>query len=318
MKYIIRLSLMLVVALPFFYSCGSTGKYTDTPTSGEVTITADETLRPIIDSQLKVFQALYRQAHVRILYKPEADCIKDLLNDTSKVIITARELQTNEKDFLSKLKYFPVATPVAKDAIAFITNIENPDTVLSMYQLRNILSGKLDNWEKLDANFKGGKITIVFDNKAGSSLRYIREAVLVTDTLSSQVFAASTNADVIEYIIKNKNAIGIIGVNWAKDKEDTTNLLFNKKFTVLGIKDDAKLNDEVEYPQPYQAYIQMGYYPLCRTIYCVNRESRSGLGTGFVSFIASDRGQRIFLKSGLVPATMPLRIVQLKKSNPTE
>jgi phosphate transport system substrate-binding protein len=43
------------------------------------------------------------------------------------------------------------------------------------------------------------------------------------------------------------------------------------------------------------------------------RESFSGLGSGFVSFVAGEKGQRIILKSGLVPATMPIRIIQTKK-----
>jgi len=45
----------------------------------------------------------------------------------------------------------------------------------------------------------------------------------------------------------------------------------------------------------------------------INREYFSGLGTGFAQFIAGEKGQRIFLKSGLVPAQMPIRLVEVKK-----
>ena len=51
---------------------------------------------------------------------------------------------------------------------------------------------------------------------------------------------------------------------------------------------------------------------MIRTWYIVSREARAGLGTGLASFLASERGQRIILKSGLVPATMPVRLVEIR------
>ena len=63
--------------------------------------------------------------------------------------------------------------------------------------------------------------------------------------------------------------------------------------------------------QPYQAYIAQKSYPLVRDIMMISREARSGLASGFMAFVASDKGQRIVLKSGLVPATMPIRIVEI-------
>jgi phosphate transport system substrate-binding protein len=63
--------------------------------------------------------------------------------------------------------------------------------------------------------------------------------------------------------------------------------------------------------KPYQAYIALKQYPLWRTVQITLREPRVGLGTGFASFVASDKGQRIVLKSGLVPATAPVRIIEL-------
>jgi phosphate transport system substrate-binding protein len=43
----------------------------------------------------------------------------------------------------------------------------------------------------------------------------------------------------------------------------------------------------------------------------VSREARSGLASGFIAYVASDKGQRVVLKLGLVPATMPIRIVEV-------
>jgi phosphate transport system substrate-binding protein len=124
--------------------------------------------------------------------------------------------------------------------------------------------------------------------------------------LSGNCFALNSNSAVLDYISKEKNCIGIIGVNWISDKDDTTHLQFQKSFKVMEIESAKE-----EYYKPYQAYIAQKYYPLWREVYIISKEAYTGLGTGLTAFIASERGQRIVLKYGLVPATMPIRLVEL-------
>jgi len=56
-----------------------------------------------------------------------------------------------------------------------------------------------------------------------------------------------------------------------------------------------------------------GYYPLVRNIFIILNDPRSSLPSGFTNFLTGDKGQRIILKSGLVPATQPVRIVSIKE-----
>jgi phosphate transport system substrate-binding protein len=78
---------------------------------------------------------------------------------------------------------------------------------------------------------------------------------------------------------------------------------------VVGISKKDNPASVDDYVQPYQGYLAQGTYPLKREVFIISREARAGLGTGFASFITGDKGQRIILKSGLVPASMPVRIV---------
>ncbi|MEY2829970.1 MAG: hypothetical protein RIQ33_1828 [Bacteroidota bacterium] len=306
-----------ITAIVFFvwmqWSCTSTStqKYTDTPTSGEVTISADETLKPIIDSEINVFEAAYKNAHVKVRYGSEMQCFKDLMNDSSQVVVVARKLTLDEKKIINNQKYFPTETYIAKDAIAFIANNSNPDTLLTYQQIQQIITGKISDWKSISTTSKLHAIQIVFDNANSSTLRYISDSMLKGSALPKNIFATKTNEEVIDYVNKNENAIGIIGVNWCKEMEATDPLAFTSKVKVLGINPLKKV--EVDFPQPMQSYIYSGFYPFTRKIYTISREAHAGLGTGFVSFLASDRGQRILLKRGLVPATMPIRIVHLKK-----
>ncbi len=120
----------------------------------------------------------------------------------------------------------------------------------------------------------------------------------------------NSNKAVVDYVSQKPNAIGLIGVSWISDRDDSTAIQFLKSIRVASVSRDD------EAVQPYQAYIANRQYPLCRDVFVISREARTGLGTGFTAFVAGDKGQRIVLKSGMVPATMPVRIVSVtKKTN---
>jgi hypothetical protein len=65
--------------------------------------------------------------------------------------------------------------------------------------------------------------------------------------------------------------------------------------------------------KPWQAYLALKEYPLIRDVYVILTDPRQGLASGFTGFLTSDRGQRIILKAGIVPATQPVRIVNVKE-----
>ena len=64
--------------------------------------------------------------------------------------------------------------------------------------------------------------------------------------------------------------------------------------------------------KPYQAYLALREYPLTHIVYILVNDPRMGLPTGLMTFLTGDRGQRIILKSGIVPATQPVRLVNVK------
>jgi phosphate transport system substrate-binding protein len=313
-SYIVSFIVALTIIIS---SCSSNdtsvSHHSDTPTSGTVTIYVDETFKPIMDSEIFVFEALYKDAHIKVVYAPEAECIKALLNDSAKVIITPRMLTAQEEDYLHKIKYYPATAHIATDAVALILNRNNPDSTFSVNVLKEILGGKVAKWSDVSTSNGSGPITVVFDNPQSSNVRYIQDSVLKGATLSKQVFAAKSNQEVIQYVMKTPGSIGIIGVNWCKEVNDSSTIHFSDKIRVAGLSTLRK-EEGVDYPQPYQAYIALKMYPFSRRIYSINREPYSGLGTGFVSFLSSDKGQRIILKSGLVPANAPVRILKVSKN----
>ena len=199
------------------------------------------------------------------------------------------------------------------DALAFITHKKNPVSNLLFHELENIFSGRIASWKLLDASIKNGSsqdtaLTIVFDNEKSCNVRMLKEKLLNGGDFPDNCYAVKTNPEVVDFVSKNKGALGIIGVNWISDEDDTLTRSFLDKVNVLGI---SSKEDPGTYFQPYQAHVYTGEYPFCRDVYIINREGRTGLGTGFAAFVAGEKGQLIILKAGMVPATQPIRMVQI-------
>lgn len=294
-------------------ACNRSGKIEDTPTSGNLKISVDESFAPIIDSHVYTFQKLYKYAKIQASYKPEGAVFRDLLTDSSRVIVASRLLTEKEKQYFEQIKITPRVTKVAVDGVALIVHPSNTDTLLTLAQLRDIFTGKATNWKKLNAKSKLSDLTIVFDNNNSSTSRYILDSINQKQPLPANTFAAKSNPALIDYVANNPNAIGVLGVNWISDFDDSTAIGFLRKIKVVAVSAKSNPASSNDYFQPFQGYLAEGSYPLRRNLYVISREARAGLGTGFASFVAADKGQRIFLKSGLVPATMPIRLVSIKE-----
>ena len=117
---------------------------TDTPLNGTINISVDESFRPVIDEQIKVYENSYPGTKIIAHYKPEASCLKDLFNDTTnRMAIVTRGLSANEEAFFKdSLGYVPQWGMMATDAIAVIVNKNSPDTMFSIEDLKQRLLGK--------------------------------------------------------------------------------------------------------------------------------------------------------------------------------
>jgi phosphate transport system substrate-binding protein len=305
MKRLALLSL-LISALVSCQEKDKHGKVVDTPTTGKITIVADESLKPIVEAEVETFNALHKRAHIDVIYLPEADAIAAMLKeDTLKMAIVTRKLTSDERKYLMEtVKVRAREEGLAVGGIALIVNRDNPDTLLSINNLKDLLAGKANTWKQVGGHTNNG-IEIVFDNPNSGLIRQVKDSVAKVKTLPANCFAVKNNEAVVDYVAKNRNALGLIGLEWISDRDDTTSNSFLNKIKVVALAGDSANF------QPYQAYLALKYYPLMRTITAINREGRTGLATGFAAFFASERGQRIVLKAGLVPKTMPLRIVSV-------
>lgn len=301
----------LTFILGLLSSCGDSkpkSGRTDTYTTGTITVAMDESFSPLIEEEIQIFELVNPQAKIKPLYTNELNAINLLKTDSVFIAIAARNYRPDEIDNLKKRRMVPISFPIAYDGLALIVNKENTDTCISVKDFSSILSGKVTKWSEIYSGSKLGDFDVVFDNKNSSTVHYCVDSILNGKPISCpNISAVKTSAEVINYVEKHKNAIGIIGSNWLNDKRDTTNLTFKKNITVMQVSKLDKAT-AMNSRKPFQYYFLTGEYPLVRTIFVLLNDPRRGLPTGFGNFISGPKGQMIVLKTGLLPYRGELNI----------
>lgn len=287
-------------------------KQTDTYTAGKIKIGIDDSYRLMMEAQLDVFTSIYTQSSFDTIYNDETDIINLFLKDSIPAMIVSRPLTKQQTDALLSQQYVARTTIIGHDAIALILNKENKTNQFLYDQVHDIFSGKISKWNQIDPKNNLGAINVVFDKQGSSNIRYFMDKFNLTK-YPSNFGATKSNHDIITYVQNHKNAIGILSVNWISDPQDSVSNNFLSRIQVAGITSYAGSTSANTYYQPYQAYIVYKYYPFIRNIYFIDRQAYDGLASGLGAFLAGEKGQRIVLRSGLVPATAPVTIVEIKR-----
>lgn len=284
------LSINLIISI----SCGAPETSDiDTITQGQIYISVDESLKDVISTGIYNFQQINPDAKITALYLPQEHAYKVLLSDSVRLVIGGRDLNEQElKNFAAK-KITPRKTPLAKDAVALIVGKNYVDSI-SLSTLESWMKGNITDHADL---------VLVFDNSASGAVSYLMDRFELAE-LPKQVYALNTNEEVVNYVAENLNAVGILANNWITQLGAADKAAIDAKIKYLAI---SGADTRKGYYFPEQTFIADSTYPLIRSIYGISNESRVGLGTGFLSFLASERGQRIILKAGLLPNDMPSR-----------
>jgi phosphate transport system substrate-binding protein len=288
----------LFIFFVFIISCNkSNNNNQETILKGKATLLVDETLKPIMEDQIEIFESRY-EAKIKLDAKSENEVIQALVKDTSSIAVLSRKLNEDELKVFASRKIIPKTTPIAIDAIALISNGNSNDTLVVLSDVLDFMKGKVQ-----------GKIKgLVFDNPNSSTVRYMDSLAGLQSIPQKGVFSFGTNNEVIKFVSENTGMIGIVGINWLslpspamQHYVDNVNVV-----SVKGLKDS-------NYYSPSQNNIAEGKYALARNLYIINCQGYSGLGMGFASFVAGDIGQRIILKSGLLPVKVPPRKLNIRK-----
>lgn len=324
-KYILPLLGLLLVSVS---SCSD--KTETSSTSGSSLLYCDESFENIMEQEIDVFEYIYPKSHVLARYGTEAEAIDSLKALTYRTIVIPRELTDKETQYIKSKNRTPRTAKIAVDAVALIVNPENPIEKVSMKEISEILSGETPKWIDLNPSFPDKPIAVLVDKPGSSMATYMRDSLLAGKQFSQNVHAQQSINGVIDAVKKDRWAIGVIGVSWltsdlrsvatidsiAVDAQDNTKAAdmgeINDRLHMAGVKTIGVMrDDDPRAYRPYQEEIYSGKYPLTRSIYMITVSPSGSPAGGFFSFVTGHIGQKLIMKTGVLPARMQVRVAEL-------
>ncbi|HRE10840.1 MAG TPA: substrate-binding domain-containing protein [Ignavibacteria bacterium] len=299
-----------VLSLITFSACDYTVKKSAS-TTGELTVGVDEGISPVVQEEASEFMRLNNEAKVTLNIKTTKEVIADLNNGTYKSVVVGRDLTKEEADIFAANKIELKKSAFALDGIGVIVNPKNPLTKLNFNELKRIFTGEQKEWKDLDGDNKDvytGKIKVFIARKNASVHDIFRERVLAGAEFGANDIICSTSSQMMREIKENVDAIGFISMAWITVSNDTLDESV-KPLKIASV--DPGTGAIGDYVGLHQGYIANKTYPLVTEAFIFSTDFSMNLSVGFSSFMSSYDGQRIVLKSGLVPVTQPVKIIQL-------
>jgi phosphate transport system substrate-binding protein len=292
----------VVCACILISGCGGKEPGSTQLTKGALRVGVDDVLAPVMAAQASEFSSQYAGSTITFRPGSARGVVADFAADSVRIIALARRLNDDERKALAAGRVTFEEYEVARTAVAVVANRKNAVTKLRVGELDTIFAGGETRWPDRSM------IHLAVSDVNSSVTEVFRSAVLTTGggyDPSARVFPGGK--ELIDYVAATPGAIGIVGVNWLAGNSD--------RIAVVSVASAAMRPDSTyaprEYYSPAQAYVFLGYYAIGAPVYMYSREVNRDLGLGFIAFVSSAAGQKVFQNSGLVPVTMPVRLVQL-------
>lgn len=294
-RHILLLTGLLLLAACRFDAPDPTKE--DTPTQGRVLILADADCAAMVERELGIFHSFYKKADITVRYLDEADMLRAMMNDSVRCVITTVEPGAEQDAYYRSRNITPPVVPLYHSAIAVVVGPASGLSQLDMGQVARLLG-------KEGAEQAPDTLQAIFAGK-GSGL-----ARLLKDSLGIGQLRAQALADipaVVEQLERSPRSVGFLPYEAISDLDDPRVQALRERVRILPVAGQGGGPPGL----PSQSTIADGSYPLLRTVKAIVTEGKSGLGTGFVSFVANHKGQKIILKLGIVPITVPERIIDI-------
>ncbi|MGV0756969.1 PstS family phosphate ABC transporter substrate-binding protein [Empedobacter brevis] len=262
---------------------------------GKLIMTVDPSFKNLAQSLADIYMVDYPDVKIEIKEEIEEKAIKDFYEGEIPLLMVSKPLtKAQQQHLFDKTRINYVSSVIALDATIFITSVDNPISSITKEDIKENLY------------HQNPKITFVYDHPNSANYNTVNDKLKLTVGNGTKVTAMGDAEKVIDFLQKDKTAIGIIGLNILSDKGNPKIEEYLKKIKILSIVDDK--GNAV---QPTIPNLKYGVYPFYREIYLLKNEIGFGIGAGYSRFAGSQRGQKIVTRESLQPYFIYKREVQI-------
>lgn len=289
---------ILLLLIPLFLigcsaSANSSGGATQ-PASAIIENKGSDTIVNLALAWAERYQQIQPNVRISVTGGGSGTGIASLINGTVDIANASRQIKAEEIDAAKKNGAEPVEFVISRDAIAVIVNPSNPVNELTLPQISDIYSGKINNWSEV-----GGEdrpiIRLSRETNSGTHVYFLEEVLRLGNSESKTLFSTDTlllpsSEGITSEVRDNPNAIGYDGLG----------------YVIPEVKVIAVAREKGgEYVFPSADTVNDGKYPIARDLYMYTSGEPSGAVKAYLDWILSSEAQEIVTELGFVPVQLP-------------
>jgi len=236
------------------------------------------------------YQDLHPEIRISVTGGGSGTGISSLINNTVDIANASRQIKQVEINNARANGVDPIEYVVARDAIAVIVHPDNPIDQLTLKQISDIYTGKLDNWSQL-----GGEdrpiVRLSRETNSGTHVYFLEEVIRLGNSEDKTIFSANTlllpsSEGIIAEVKDNPNAIGYDGLGYVTEE-----------VKVLSIAED----ENFAYIYPSLSTVNDNSYAISRNLFIYSAGSPKPFVLDYLNWIMSPEGQKIVEELGFIP-----------------
>jgi phosphate transport system substrate-binding protein len=216
--------------------------------------------------------------------------ISALINGTVDIANASRAMKSEEIAQARDRGIEPNEIVVARDAIAVIINPANPVDRLTLQQISDIFTGRINNWREV-----GGEdrpiVRVSREVNSGTHVYFLESVIRLGEKDNKDIFAADTlllssSEGITAEVSQNPNAIGYDGLGYVVD---------SVKMVAVGE------NPEGPYYLPSKETVKEHQYLISRELYMYVDGEPAGTMKDYLDWILQPDAQAIVASMGFIP-----------------
>ena len=292
--------IILSILVPFFIflslvACGpdSTSETASDSQAKYIENKGSDTIVNLALAWAERYQAEHPDVRISVTGGGSGTGIASLINKTVDIANASRKIKQEEMDQAQSNGVDPVEHIIARDAIAVIVNPNNPVSELTLKQISDIYSGKINNWQEV-----GGEdrpiVRLSRETNSGTHVYFLETVLRLGNSKDKTLFSMDTlllpsSEGIVAEVRQNPNAIGYDGLGYVP-----------KDLKTIAIAKEAGGS----YVLPSISTVNDKSYPIARDLYMYTNGEATGIVKEYLDWILSDEAQEIVAELGFVPASL--------------
>ncbi|MGB7876671.1 MAG: PstS family phosphate ABC transporter substrate-binding protein [Anaerolineales bacterium] len=273
-------------------SCSSTSSgQTSQQANAYIENKGSDTIVNLALAWAEYYQGEYPDVRISVTGGGSGTGIASLINGTVDIANASRQIKQEEIEEAQSNGIDPVEFVIARDAIAVIVNPENPVNQLTLQQISDMYSGKINNWSEVGGDDRP-IVRLSRETNSGTHVYFLETVLRLSDKENKTLFSRDTlllpsSEGIIAEVRQNPNAIGYDGLGYVPPD-----------LKMIAIAEEAG----GEYVLPAVETVNDATYPIARDLYMYTAGEPTGTVKIYLDWIInSDEAQGIVKELGFVP-----------------